>query len=591
MSKPTLPSPLRQEDYLAIEAAVMETARGRWFLSEYARRNRNADTDTLLGAIDKLEKTLVKERAPGMAVERLKMDLADIAHSIEKTKEEIAQIKHEDDVGTERFVRASSELDAIVSQTESATGEILGAAEKIQEYAWTLREQGADEGHCDSLDEQATNIYMACSFQDLTGQRIQKIVDAMRYVEKRVNAMIEIWGLEEGEVNVDPGGVREDDQRPDAHLLNGPALDGEGVDQSDVDNLFGSVDVESDPAGQDDVDALFDNVDVSEASEIEAEAAVIDASGDLDLDSIDFDAIDQGEEAVAPAVDAMDFDSIEASDEANASDVALDNAAEVEAVIETEIEAEADIFAAPTDETSIDDVTASEPEADIFTASSATEDSAELSEDMFETVAGGDLPENGVTERSENGIEFVETAELDWADSVSLEDLEGADVFASPATAEIEGKAGSEAADVLSEEVDAEFSSFDAGELEDADPEVVSETEISDEALEAVEELAEDVSAEIEDDLGAMEAETSSVDKTDLELPEMLDGDLDMVGVDDNKLVAEMHKVAAEMDRVAAEMGLEGAGKSSSDDAMQQGSLELEPEEPAPLQKRVTDFG
>ncbi len=584
MSKPTLPSPLRQEDYLAIEAAVMETARGRWFLSEYARRNRNADTDTLLGAIDKLEKTLVKERAPGMAVERLKMDLADIAHSIEKTKEEIAQIKHEDDVGTERFVRASSELDAIVSQTESATGEILGAAEKIQEYAWTLREQGADEGHCDSLDEQATNIYMACSFQDLTGQRIQKIVDAMRYVEKRVNAMIEIWGLEEGEVNVEAGGVREDDQRPDAHLLNGPALDGEGVDQSDVDNLFGSVDVESAPAGQDDVDALFDTIDVSNSAEIEVETAEIADAGDLDLDSIDFDAIDQDDDTVAEdaslVIDEISFDSIETSDESDATELASGGVVEAEAV--------ADIFAAPLDETVVDGDLANEAEADIFASNSVADEAAspveaDLGEDMFETVAGGDLPENGVMERSENGIEFVETAELDWADSVSLEDLEGADVFASPASAETE--------DASVDGGDAEFVSFDADELEDLDLNSVSETEISDEASETAEELSDGISAEIEDDLGAMETEAPVADASDLDLPEMLDSDLDMVGADDNKLVAEMHKVAAEMDRVATEMGLEGTRKASSGDAMQQGSLELEPEEPAPLQKRVTDFG
>lgn len=48
-------TPLEERDYEAIEAAVMETARGRWFLKEYARRNRAADTDMLLSAIDRLE--------------------------------------------------------------------------------------------------------------------------------------------------------------------------------------------------------------------------------------------------------------------------------------------------------------------------------------------------------------------------------------------------------------------------------------------------------------------------------------------------------------------------------------------------------
>jgi hypothetical protein len=65
----SLPPQLREEDYETIEAAVMETARGRWFLAEYARRNRAADTCTVLDAVGKLEKTLTGlAEAAGMPV-------------------------------------------------------------------------------------------------------------------------------------------------------------------------------------------------------------------------------------------------------------------------------------------------------------------------------------------------------------------------------------------------------------------------------------------------------------------------------------------------------------------------------------------
>lgn len=50
------PALLPTENYEAIEAAVMETARGRWFLAEYARRNRQADTRAILDAIDELSR-------------------------------------------------------------------------------------------------------------------------------------------------------------------------------------------------------------------------------------------------------------------------------------------------------------------------------------------------------------------------------------------------------------------------------------------------------------------------------------------------------------------------------------------------------
>ena len=379
------PTPLRQEDYLAIEAAVMETARGRWFLSEYARRNRNADTDTLLTAIDKLEKSVTRERAPASLMHRVKMDLADMAAAIERTKLEIAQIKHEDNEGAERFERASSELDAIVSQTESATGDILGAAEKIQEFAWTLREQGAAEETCDSLDMEATNIYMACSFQDLTGQRIKKIVDAMRYVEKRINSMIDIWGFESDSVEIDHTDAKSHDERPDAHLLNGPALEGEGVCQNRVDDLFDQV-PDSDEADQDDVDALFgqgqemnaeaiDEIefDSCDFSEVSAEDEALDVEASLDaVGEVDFvEAEGAAPEAVA---DANTFVDMEDLDWAEKQDEQADEVASAELVQEETAElGEADVFAAASDAVSENEAVAEatpaealEGDADVF---------------------------------------------------------------------------------------------------------------------------------------------------------------------------------------------------------------------------------
>src|SRR4051794_20955367 len=58
--------PLSEADYEAIEAAVMETTRGRWFLAEYARRNRQADTAMLLAALARLE-DVVRGAAAGPA--------------------------------------------------------------------------------------------------------------------------------------------------------------------------------------------------------------------------------------------------------------------------------------------------------------------------------------------------------------------------------------------------------------------------------------------------------------------------------------------------------------------------------------------
>lgn len=72
-------------DYEAIEAAVMETARGRWFLREYAKRNRNADTALVLEAVDRLKETVVEERT-ARAMGRIRADLQDMASAIRQTK-------------------------------------------------------------------------------------------------------------------------------------------------------------------------------------------------------------------------------------------------------------------------------------------------------------------------------------------------------------------------------------------------------------------------------------------------------------------------------------------------------------------------
>src|ERR1700761_377672 len=60
-ARANLPS---EEDYDAIREAFMETARGRWFLDEYARRNRNADTGMVLDAVARIEETLAAHRRP-----------------------------------------------------------------------------------------------------------------------------------------------------------------------------------------------------------------------------------------------------------------------------------------------------------------------------------------------------------------------------------------------------------------------------------------------------------------------------------------------------------------------------------------------
>ncbi len=147
---------------------------------------------------------------------------------------------------------------------DNIVNKLLQNAEKAQELAWTLRENNVAAELCDNLESYVTEIYTGCSFQDLTGQRTRKVVTVLRYLESRINSMTGIWGLDEsGAEDAAPADAvpREAsgldaleravasvpaasslsnpfETRPDGHLLNGPQLDGRGINQSDVDDLM-----------------------------------------------------------------------------------------------------------------------------------------------------------------------------------------------------------------------------------------------------------------------------------------------------------------------------------------------------------------
>ncbi|WP_208995025.1 protein phosphatase CheZ [Pseudovibrio sp. Alg231-02] len=262
---------LSPEEFDAIKSALSETDRGRAFLHDHLTLNRSAETADLLEAVRRLEKTLVERELPS-EMETYRLHTYEMYEAIERTKDEISKIKLEN-ADNNRFSAASDELDAIVTSTESATQVILESSEAIQDLVDKLRASGAEDAPCDAIEEMAMEILMACSFQDLTGQRINKVVKALHYLEGRISKMIRIWGVnladeDRPEINLDEPRDEDDrhiDKRPDAHLLNGPQMDGAGVDQADIDAMFDTT-----PASTE--EALNENV-VQFAAETRAEAA------------------------------------------------------------------------------------------------------------------------------------------------------------------------------------------------------------------------------------------------------------------------------------------------------------------------------
>lgn len=168
----------------------------------------------------------------------LRAEIDEMAQIIHHAKAEIAGIKHPL-ADADKIIGASSELDAIVSATETATSDILEAAEKIEASVEDLSAHAGDAQKVaealPGMTEQLTHIMEACGFQDLTGQRITKVVHALRHIEDRINSIIEIWEPEDfADIPVDTRAKHDDD----SVLLSGPQSDQTRTSQEDIDALF-----------------------------------------------------------------------------------------------------------------------------------------------------------------------------------------------------------------------------------------------------------------------------------------------------------------------------------------------------------------
>ncbi|MEH6546427.1 MAG: protein phosphatase CheZ [Sneathiella sp.] len=159
------------------------------------------------------------------SISALHQDCQDLANFIVSARTEIAEI-HPSDLREDKLPRAGKELDAIVESTETATNQIMAAAEKIMSAKVT---------EPDVVNDACMEIFEACSFQDITGQRISKVVSTLEYIEDYMTKLTKAWGYDG--VGEQPSQSAETDDE-DASLLNGPALSGEGVDQDFVDQMF-----------------------------------------------------------------------------------------------------------------------------------------------------------------------------------------------------------------------------------------------------------------------------------------------------------------------------------------------------------------
>ena len=169
---------------------------------------------------------------------KLYSELEDLAQYILAAKKEIASLLP-DDITSEHLPTATDELDAIVGATEEATNGILQAVEVIEGLTGEINPAIAEK-----ITEAVTQVYESCNFQDITGQRITKVVKALKHIETKVDALVAAFGDEIQKYRELHPEKSEEKEQPsaDAALLNGPQMPDDAAKQAEIDALLASFD-------------------------------------------------------------------------------------------------------------------------------------------------------------------------------------------------------------------------------------------------------------------------------------------------------------------------------------------------------------
>ena len=158
-------------------------------------------------------------------------ELREIARYIESMRHTIGMLQV-NELKDSRLPSAGQELGAIVKSTEQATNTIMECAEAVM-----AADASDPAAYKELVDAKMMVIFEACSFQDITGQRIAKVVETLQHIEERVARFADVMKAK------DLDGFLNDHERARAErkeklLLNGPQLAGAGVDQTTVDEMF-----------------------------------------------------------------------------------------------------------------------------------------------------------------------------------------------------------------------------------------------------------------------------------------------------------------------------------------------------------------
>lgn len=171
------PSPAleTEDEYRAIESALLESARGRWFLAEHGRRARRLDSALLEDAIGRLQSSL---RQPPALLDQLQGELDDLKAHLNAMREEL-------------LAKPQGPLPATTADDGTAPRTILKAAEDLHEIAWSLQANPFDPKGCEEIARNAARLYTLSQDQANHAARTLAITSAIADAMGRIDAVLE----------------------------------------------------------------------------------------------------------------------------------------------------------------------------------------------------------------------------------------------------------------------------------------------------------------------------------------------------------------------------------------------------------------
>ncbi|WP_421709127.1 protein phosphatase CheZ [Algihabitans sp.] len=209
-------------------------------LAEFGKRHPKIDPKDLIDVVEAIMTTADGDLSSVNL--KLYAEIEQLAVYIQRAREEIACLRP-DEITAEHLPVAGEELEAVVGATEQATNTIMESVETIEGLTDQMPREVSEQ-----VVDAVTQVYEACGFQDITGQRIKKVVSTLTQIEEKVHALLGAFG-QDGQIDAAKAKAskaekpKEEAAPPtDADLLNGPQMAENAISQEDIDALLASFD-------------------------------------------------------------------------------------------------------------------------------------------------------------------------------------------------------------------------------------------------------------------------------------------------------------------------------------------------------------